>query len=261
MSSDGRGGRGKPRRPRPNGQHRRGPKGSDEALPPRRFAGGAAADRGRDHRRARGGARCRCARWRGGPRSATARPPTTSGTRRAWSRRSPPRGSTRWWRAIEQLPAHRDARSGPEELAGTGKGYVRFALAHPAHFSIMFDSAELDGDDPAFREASNRAYGLLTRAIERCVREGRLRPDQVGPATVASWSLVHGFASLWIGRSAGPPQRGGIRRCGAGPGRRGDRPVRGPSGGYDVICPAQSCLWSRTACRSCRPTCSRASTN
>jgi AcrR family transcriptional regulator len=104
---------------------------------------------------------------------------------------------------IEQLPVHRDARNGPEELAGTGKGYVRFALAHPAHFSIMFDSAELDGGDPAFREASNRAYGLLTRAIERCVREGRLRPDQVGPATVASWSLVHGFASLWIGGRLG----------------------------------------------------------
>ena len=39
-----------------------------------------------------------------------------------------------------ELPAHRDAGSGPEELAGTGKGYVRFALAHPAQFSIMFDT-------------------------------------------------------------------------------------------------------------------------
>jgi AcrR family transcriptional regulator len=106
--------------------------------------------------------------------------------------------------AIEDLPAHREASSGPAELAGTGKGYVRFALAYPAHFSIMFDSAELDADDPAFREASNRAYGLLTRAIERCVREGRLRAEQVGPATVASWSLVHGFASLWIGGRLGP---------------------------------------------------------
>jgi AcrR family transcriptional regulator len=112
-------------------------------------------------------------------------------------------GFTEMVAAIEQLPRHRDARNGPEELAATGKGYVRFALAHPAHFSIMFDSAELDGADPAFREASNRAYGLLTRAIERCVREGRLRPDQVGPATVASWSLVHGFASLWIGGRLG----------------------------------------------------------
>jgi AcrR family transcriptional regulator len=106
--------------------------------------------------------------------------------------------------AIEALPAHRDARSGPEELAGTGKGYVRFALAHPAHFSIMFDSAELDESDPTLTEAGNRAYGLLTRAIERCVREGRLSPDRVGPATIASWSLVHGFASLWIGGRLGP---------------------------------------------------------
>jgi AcrR family transcriptional regulator len=105
--------------------------------------------------------------------------------------------------AVEQLPAYGEARSGPEELAGTGRGYVRFALAHPAHFAIMFDSAELDGSDPAYREASNRAYALLTRAIERCVREGRLRPSEVGPATVASWSLVHGFASLWIGGRLG----------------------------------------------------------
>jgi AcrR family transcriptional regulator len=105
--------------------------------------------------------------------------------------------------AIEALPAHRDARSGPEELAGTGKGYVRFALAHPAHFSIMFDSAELDEGDPALTDAGNRAYGLLTRAIERCVREGRLPSNQVGQATIASWSLVHGFASLWIGGRLG----------------------------------------------------------
>jgi AcrR family transcriptional regulator len=105
--------------------------------------------------------------------------------------------------AIEDLPAHRDAGSGPEELAGTGKGYVRFALAHPAQFSIMFDQAELDGDDPAFLQASNRAYGLLTRAIERCVREGRLRANQAGPATAASWSMVHGFATLWIGGRLG----------------------------------------------------------
>jgi AcrR family transcriptional regulator len=106
--------------------------------------------------------------------------------------------------AIERLPAHRNARSGPEELAGTGKGYVRFALAHPAHFSIMFDSTELDESDPALAEAGLRAFGLLTRAIERCVREGRLHPDRAGQATIASWSLVHGFAGLWIGGRLGP---------------------------------------------------------
>lgn len=106
-------------------------------------------------------------------------------------------------RAITRLPAYRQAASGPEELSGTGKGYVRFALAHPAHFSIMFDSAELDVDDPTYRATSNQAYGLLTRAIERCVREKRLRPADVGPATVASWSVAHGFASLWIGGRLG----------------------------------------------------------
>lgn len=133
--------------------------------------------------------------------------------------------------AIEQLPAHREARSGPEELAGTGKGYVRFALAHPAHFSIMFDSAELDESDPALIDAGNRAYRLLTRAIERCVREGRLRPNQVGPATIASWSLVHGFASLWVGGRLG-------RR--ADTGRLGPRIGDGARAGADAAALAQA---------------------
>lgn len=112
---------------------------------------------------------------------------------------------------VTALPAYRAAGSGPDQLAATGRGYVRFALANPAHFAIMFDSAEVDTADPAFETASNQAYALLTRAIERCVREGRLPPGQVGAATVAAWSLVHGFACLWTGGRLG--QRSGTARA------------------------------------------------
>jgi AcrR family transcriptional regulator len=125
--------------------------------------------------------------------------------------------------SVTRLPAHRNAGSGPEELAGTGKGYIRFALGHPAHFSIMFDSPELDTDDPGFRAASDRAYGLLTRAIGRCVAERRLTPEQAGPATVACWSMAHGFASLWIGGRLGP--RSGARRATAAAIQLGDAAV------------------------------------
>jgi AcrR family transcriptional regulator len=118
-------------------------------------------------------------------------------------------GFDRLVETIEALPEHQRAASGPELLAATGRGYVRFAVTSPAHFSIMFDTAALEPRDPEYVRASDRAYGLLTAAMDRCVAEGRLEPAQARAATVAAWSMAHGFVTLWIGGRLGP--RSGAR--------------------------------------------------
>lgn len=84
------------------------------------------------------------------------------------------------------------------ELAAIGRGYVRFALAHPAHFEVMFRLDALDRGNQSFTQASEAAYALLTATIERCRVAGRLhgRPPEV--VAVSAWSLVHGFAALWL---------------------------------------------------------------
>jgi AcrR family transcriptional regulator len=56
------------------------------------------------------------------------------------------------------------------ELAAIARGYVGFAVGHPAYFEVMFRLDALDPDDPEFVAASEAAYGLLTatgRALSR----------------------------------------------------------------------------------------------
>ena len=91
-----------------------------------------------------------------------------------------------------------DPADGPAELAAIGRGYVRFAVGHPAHFEVMFRLDALNRDDPRFTAASETAYGLLLATIERCQADDRLhgRPPEL--VAVSAWSVVHGLSALWI---------------------------------------------------------------
>lgn len=84
------------------------------------------------------------------------------------------------------------------ELAAIGRGYVRFALANPAHFEVMFRLDALDPANSEFIAASETAYALLLATIERCRASGRLHGRSPELVAVSAWSLVHGLAALWI---------------------------------------------------------------
>jgi AcrR family transcriptional regulator len=87
---------------------------------------------------------------------------------------------------------------GAAELAAIGRGYVRFAVGHPAHFEVMFRLDALDPGNADFAAASEAAYGLLTATIERCRAAGRLHGRSPEVVAVSAWSMVHGLAALWI---------------------------------------------------------------
>src|SRR6266850_8184535 len=74
-----------------------------------------------------------------------------------------------------------------------GEAYVRFGLAHPARFRLMFGGGVRLSDHPALREASSLAYEALLSAL-------RSRHDLPDPeiAAAAAWSLVHGLANLLL---------------------------------------------------------------
>ena len=91
-----------------------------------------------------------------------------------------------------------DAADGAAELAAIGRGYVRFALGHPAHFEVMFRLDALNPGDAGFAAASEAAYALLTAAVERCRAAGRLHGRSPEVVAVSAWSLVHGLSALWI---------------------------------------------------------------
>ena len=48
-----------------------------------------------------------------------------------------------------------------------GVAYVRFAVAHPAHFAVMFRPELLHLDDPALRAAKARSAAALYGGVER----------------------------------------------------------------------------------------------
>src|SRR4051812_20982665 len=86
-----------------------------------------------------------------------------------------------------------------EQLAAVGRGYVRFAVQHRAHFEIMFRLDWLDRDDEAFVAAGEAAYGLLSAIVAACEEAGLLAGRSPEIVAVAAWSIVHGLAALWIG--------------------------------------------------------------
>jgi AcrR family transcriptional regulator len=85
-----------------------------------------------------------------------------------------------------------------ERLAAAGLGYVRFALASPGVFALMFHPDRLDRTDPDCRQAGEAAFGQLL-ALVRAAQESGFRPDlpTIDLASVV-WATVHGLAQLRI---------------------------------------------------------------
>lgn len=80
-----------------------------------------------------------------------------------------------------------------------GRAYVRWAIAHPDRYQVMFGAEISKADHPALAVAAEQAFGDLLDAITRCQEAGIV--DGHDPRSVAAplWSLVHGVASLAIG--------------------------------------------------------------
>jgi AcrR family transcriptional regulator len=88
-----------------------------------------------------------------------------------------------------------------------GVAYVRFALAHPGHFTVMFRTDLLDNDDPELIAARAAALAPLRDGVRAQGTEDRTA------AEVAAWGMVHGVASLALngtlaGALTGPLEAG-----------------------------------------------------
>jgi AcrR family transcriptional regulator len=83
-----------------------------------------------------------------------------------------------------------------ESALELGVAYVRFALANPAAFEVMYRPHLLHTGDPTLLEAQAAASKPLFVAMEHLAT---LDPT-IDPTTasVAAWSIVHGFATLWL---------------------------------------------------------------
>lgn len=81
--------------------------------------------------------------------------------------------------------------------------YVRFAIEHPGHYAVMFDRSLLDTSDRELTACQAAAAAELAQGVAT-LADGHARADPVG-AELAAWSLVHGFAVLWLNNAVSPP--------------------------------------------------------
>lgn len=91
---------------------------------------------------------------------------------------------------------HGRGRKGFEAM---GLAYVRFAVAHPAHYRVMFGGfVESCAKDAGFIQEAQAAFQVLVDSLVEQQRAGLVRRDD--PLLLARfiWSVVHGIAMLVI---------------------------------------------------------------
>ena len=97
-------------------------------------------------------------------------------------------------------------RRGFDEM---GHAYVRFAVAHPSHYRVMFGGLaarrEATVEDGGAVEDSADAFQVLVEAIVAEQAAGRFRRDDPQALALYIWSLVHGVAMLALDGLLPPP--------------------------------------------------------
>jgi AcrR family transcriptional regulator len=91
------------------------------------------------------------------------------------------------------------ADSGPNRetrIRAQGMAYVRFALANPAKFDLLWRKALIDDTDPDYASAGHRAFMTLDRAVRGEQAPSTASTDPSLAPSIAAWSIVHGFARL-----------------------------------------------------------------
>ncbi|MEO0395304.1 MAG: TetR/AcrR family transcriptional regulator [Cyanobacteria bacterium P01_A01_bin.137] len=86
-------------------------------------------------------------------------------------------------------------------LQASGVAYVKFAIAYPAYYRVMF-SALQPGEPtcPELNDAGDEAFSVLVGAITQGQTADKLKPGDPPQLAWVAWSLVHGLAMLVIER-------------------------------------------------------------
>jgi AcrR family transcriptional regulator len=91
-------------------------------------------------------------------------------------------------------------------LLRLGRGYVRFARAHPAYLAVIFGGVMArDLVTPELKAAGGEAYGLLRDCIAEGIAAGEFRGGDPDTVSLAAWSMVHGLSHLIINQAVKLP--------------------------------------------------------
>jgi len=85
-----------------------------------------------------------------------------------------------------------------ERLEALGCAYVLFATSHRGYFRVMFRGDTHSDADEALKNSSDRAFKLLSEAIEACQAAGTAPLGDPRPLVLHAWATVHGLATLCV---------------------------------------------------------------
>ncbi|MFB4319101.1 TetR/AcrR family transcriptional regulator [Actinomadura sp. 21ATH] len=86
-----------------------------------------------------------------------------------------------------------------DDFLEVGTAYVRFATERRGYFEVMFRPTLYRADDPEVAAGRAAASAILARGARAEVDD----PDRAPMMEVAAWSIVHGFAELWLSGALG----------------------------------------------------------
>ena len=103
------------------------------------------------------------------------------------------------------LAKARESKPPEAWLRATGRAYIRFGMANPERYRMMFASQLLGEDCPErLRAESSGAYMMLLQASYQGLPDVDPAEYQVGVTELFAWSLVHGAVMLWLDGQLGP---------------------------------------------------------
>jgi AcrR family transcriptional regulator len=83
-----------------------------------------------------------------------------------------------------------------ETLFPLAVNYVLFAIEHPSHYEVMWREDLYDSSDGTLVAARQQVFEVFYQSVT--AGTGELEPQQFRGAVAAAWSIVHGFATLWL---------------------------------------------------------------
>ena len=81
-----------------------------------------------------------------------------------------------------------------------GMAYVRFAVAHPSHYRVMFGADIDDAASPELAQEGAAAFQVLVNSLVAQQQDGLVRRDDPQQLALFIWANVHGIAMLALDR-------------------------------------------------------------
>ncbi len=86
-----------------------------------------------------------------------------------------------------------------QRLEASGIAYIKYAIAHAAHYRVMFGTYKSDCTQySSLEQASQEVFMVLENVIIEGQSQGVIKSGEPRQLAWVAWSLVHGLAMLLI---------------------------------------------------------------